>query len=38
MAKRPVNFQATSNVVLFARDVLFNQPYFTIINVAEEET
>lgn len=38
MAKRPVNFQATSNLVLFARDVLFNQPYFTIINVAEEET
>jgi hypothetical protein len=37
MARRPVNFQATSNVVLFARDVLFNQPYFMIINVAEEE-
>ncbi|HEX5734434.1 MAG TPA: hypothetical protein VF131_16480 [Blastocatellia bacterium] len=38
MVKRPVNFQATSNLVLFARDVLFNQPYFTIINAAEEET
>ena len=38
MVKRPVNFQATSNLVLFARDVLFNQPYFTIINAAEEES
>lgn len=28
---RPVNFQATSNLILFARDVLFNQPYYTII-------
>ena len=34
---RPVNFQATSNIVLFARDVLMDQPYFTIIE-AEEET
>jgi hypothetical protein len=28
---RPVNFQATSNLILFARDVLLGQPYFTII-------
>ena len=28
---RPVNFQATSNLVLYARDVLFNEPYFTVI-------
>ena len=28
---RPVNFQATSNLVLYARDVLFNEPYFTAI-------
>ena len=34
IAGRPVNFQATSNLVLFARDVLFDEPYFTII---EEE-
>jgi hypothetical protein len=34
IAARPVNFQATSNLVLFARDVLFDVPYFTII---EEE-
>jgi hypothetical protein len=32
---RPVNFQATSNLVLFTRDVLFNQPYFTIIEADE---
>lgn len=38
MVKRPVNFQATSNLVLFTRDVLFGQPYFTIINGAEEDS
>ncbi|HEX8709201.1 MAG TPA: hypothetical protein VF723_13220 [Pyrinomonadaceae bacterium] len=31
IAGRPVNFQATSNLILFARDVLMNQPYFTLI-------
>ena len=36
LVKRPVNFQATSNLVLYARDVLFNQPYFTIIEASEE--
>jgi len=35
MAGRPVNFQATSNLVLFARDVLFDQPYFTLISADE---
>lgn len=34
---RPVNMQATSNIILFARDVLMNQPYFTIIEAEEEE-
>lgn len=33
---RPVNFQATSNLILFARDVLFNQPYFTLIEAEEK--
>ena len=28
---RPVNFQATSNLVLYARDVLFGEPYCTVI-------
>ncbi len=36
MVKRPVNIQATSNMILFARDVLFDQPYFTIIEAVEE--
>ena len=36
MAGRPVNFQATSDLILFARDVLFDQPYFTIIEAGED--
>ena len=35
MVGRPVNFQATSNLILFARDVLFGQPYFTLIEAGE---
>jgi hypothetical protein len=35
IARRPVCFQATSNIVLFARDVLFDQPYFKIIEASE---
>lgn len=31
IARRPVNFQATTNLILYARDVLFDQPYFTLI-------
>jgi hypothetical protein len=31
LAGRPVNFQATNNLVLFARDVLLGQPYFMLI-------
>jgi hypothetical protein len=34
---RPVNIQATSNLVLFTRDVLLGQPYFTIIEAEEED-
>jgi hypothetical protein len=34
---RPVNFQATSNLILYARDVLMSQPYFKIIEEEEEE-
>jgi hypothetical protein len=33
---RPVNFQATSNLILFARDVLFDEPYFTLVEADEE--
>jgi hypothetical protein len=36
IARRPVNFQATANLILFARDVLFDQPYFTIIEAEED--
>jgi hypothetical protein len=35
LARRPVNFQATSNLVLFTRDVLLSQPYFTLIEAGE---
>ena len=33
---RPVNMQATNNLVLYARDVLFNEPYFTAIEPEKE--
>jgi hypothetical protein len=36
IARRPVNFQATSSLVLYARDVLFDEPYFTIFEAEEE--
>ena len=32
LAGRPVNLQASTNLVQFARDVLFDQPYFTLID------
>lgn len=31
LAGRPVNLQASTNLVQFARDVLFDQPYYTLI-------
>ncbi len=31
LAQRPVNFQATSNFILFTRDVLFDEPYCTVL-------
>ena len=31
IARRPVHFQATANLILYARDVLFSQPFFTLI-------
>jgi hypothetical protein len=31
LAARPVNFQATSNFILYSRDVLFDEPYCTVI-------
>ena len=32
---RPVNFQATANIILFGRDVLFDEPYFVIIEAGD---
>ena len=31
IAARPVNFQATSNFILYSRDVLFDEPYCIVI-------
>lgn len=31
IAGRPVNFQATANLILFARDVLFGEPYYMVV-------
>lgn len=35
LAGRPVAFQATSNLILYARDVLFNEPYYTVVEAEE---
>ena len=35
LAGRPVNFQATSNLILYARDVLFAEPYCMVIEAQE---
>jgi hypothetical protein len=31
IAGRPVNFQATANLILYARDVLFSQPFYMVV-------
>jgi hypothetical protein len=33
---RPVNFQATSNLVLYGRDVLFGEPHYVVVPHGEE--
>jgi hypothetical protein len=33
---RPVNFQATSNLVLYARDVLFGEAYYVVVQPGDE--
>jgi hypothetical protein len=38
VAGRPVNLQATRNLVQYARDVLFDQPYYTLIQGTAERT
>jgi len=37
IARRPVNIQATASIVQYARDVLMDQPYFTVLDAAERE-
>ena len=31
LAERPVSFQATANFILYTRDVLFDEPYYTVL-------
>ena len=31
LAQRPINFQATANFILYSRDVLFDEPFYTVI-------
>jgi hypothetical protein len=33
---RPVNFQATANLVLYARDVLFGEAYYVVVPAGDE--
>ncbi|HUE81417.1 MAG TPA: hypothetical protein VMM84_04815 [Pyrinomonadaceae bacterium] len=33
---RPVNFQATANLVLYTRDVLFDEAYFTLVEAGDD--
>jgi hypothetical protein len=37
MAGRPVNLQATSDLVQYARDVLLDQPYFVVLDRRERQ-
>ena len=38
LAGRPVNLQATTSFVQFARDVIFDQPYYRLIEKTAEES
>lgn len=33
---RPVNFQATSSLVLYSRDILFGEPYYVVVHPVED--
>ena len=37
LAARPVNLQASIGLVQFARDVLFDQPYYTLIEAPDKD-
>jgi hypothetical protein len=32
LVRRPVNFQATSSLVLYSRDILFGEPYYVVVH------
>lgn len=36
MVGRPVNIQATSSLVLYARDVLFGEPYYVVVPPSDD--
>ncbi|HSK64877.1 MAG TPA: hypothetical protein VK893_13580 [Pyrinomonadaceae bacterium] len=36
LAGRPVNFQATSSLVLYSRDILFGEPYYVVVHPEED--
>src|SRR5512132_2709414 len=36
LAERPVNFQATANFILYSRDVLFDEPFYTVIEAEKD--
>lgn len=33
---RPVNFQATSSLILYSRDILFGEPYYVVVHPEED--
>ena len=35
LAGRPINFQATSSLVLYGRDILFGEPYYVVVHPEE---
>ena len=37
LARRPVTFQATSNLILYARDVLFDEPFYMVIEAQKAQ-
>jgi hypothetical protein len=36
LVRRPVNFQATANLVLYARDVLFGEAYYVVVQPGDD--
>ena len=38
IAERPVNIQATSSLVQYVRDVLLDQPYYTLVTAADKQS